>query len=450
MRSSCWRTSIAAIRWASRRVTAAVRGTQEVLGAVVASTLTNMAVFLPVLFVQEEAGQLFRDIALAITRRRCCPSWWPMTVIPAATARLFREHGKLNFEPRRCREPRMRIVGGANDHGNGHDTNGACVASTIRRTVGTTAESPLEAARDGSGGRAAQRVRRRLFGDGGRASIAGRMRSTPRRLAVVFAMVGVSAVLTLALLAQGRVSADRQSQSGDWHSCLPPPGYNLDELMKMGEQVEANCARIGTSIRTARKRRSSTIPVIGDFFFVARGRQVFIGVRAYDPIAAAELVPLLRNVALTDQPGTIVMAKQTSLFEQGLQGGRKVDVEITGPELTKLVQHWRSSDGPGDAIDSERAAVPEAEPRPVQSRKLHVEPKLVQAADMQVSSADLGFAVNALVDGAYAGDYYLDGKKIDLTVLGEDRFAKSHAGHRGTADRHAARAARAARGVGRR
>ena len=35
--------------------------------AVVASTLTTVAVFLPVIFVQDEAGQLFQDIALAIS-----------------------------------------------------------------------------------------------------------------------------------------------------------------------------------------------------------------------------------------------------------------------------------------------------------------------------------------------------------------------------------------------
>ena len=38
---------------------ASAKGTTEVSGAVVASTLTTIAVFLPVVFVQEEAGQLF-------------------------------------------------------------------------------------------------------------------------------------------------------------------------------------------------------------------------------------------------------------------------------------------------------------------------------------------------------------------------------------------------------
>ena len=44
---------------------AAIDGASEVWGAVVTSTLANLAVFIPVLFVEDQAGQLFRDIALA-------------------------------------------------------------------------------------------------------------------------------------------------------------------------------------------------------------------------------------------------------------------------------------------------------------------------------------------------------------------------------------------------
>jgi HAE1 family hydrophobic/amphiphilic exporter-1 len=42
-------------------------GAREVWGAVLASTATTVAVFLPVIFIEEEAGQLFKDIAIAIT-----------------------------------------------------------------------------------------------------------------------------------------------------------------------------------------------------------------------------------------------------------------------------------------------------------------------------------------------------------------------------------------------
>ncbi len=48
------------------RRTAAVRGTSRVAGAVIASTLTTVAVFAPIVFVEGLAGQIFRDQALTV------------------------------------------------------------------------------------------------------------------------------------------------------------------------------------------------------------------------------------------------------------------------------------------------------------------------------------------------------------------------------------------------
>ena len=50
-----------------------------------------MAVFAPVIFMQEEAGQLFRDIALAVTGALLLSVVVSMTVVPVATARLFND-----------------------------------------------------------------------------------------------------------------------------------------------------------------------------------------------------------------------------------------------------------------------------------------------------------------------------------------------------------------------
>jgi HAE1 family hydrophobic/amphiphilic exporter-1 len=47
-------------------VTSAVRGTQEVKGAVIASTLTTVAVFFPIVFVEGIAGQAFGDLGWAV------------------------------------------------------------------------------------------------------------------------------------------------------------------------------------------------------------------------------------------------------------------------------------------------------------------------------------------------------------------------------------------------
>ncbi len=61
---------------------AAVAGTREVSMAVVASTLTTIAVFLPLVFVQGIAGQLFRDQALTVALAIAISLIVAMTLIP--------------------------------------------------------------------------------------------------------------------------------------------------------------------------------------------------------------------------------------------------------------------------------------------------------------------------------------------------------------------------------
>ncbi|HEX6987008.1 MAG TPA: AcrB/AcrD/AcrF family protein, partial [Planctomycetaceae bacterium] len=188
---------------------------------------------------------------------------------------------------------------------------------------------------------------------------------------------------------------------------LPPPGYNIDELVEMGQTVEDRLRPYWDVDPDSPEAKNLRYPVIGDFFFVARGRQVFMGLRAHDPQQAGRLVPLVREVAAS-LPGTFAVAKQSSLFEQGLTGGRTVEVEIAGPDLPTMIGLGAKVLGKASEV------VPGAQVRPVPSLDLsspevHVDPKLVQAAQMGVSAADLGYTVNALVDGAYAGDYFLGG-----------------------------------------
>ena len=65
---------------------AAVAGTREVSMAVVASTLTTIAVFLPLVFVQGIAGQLFRDQALTVAIAIAVSLVVAMTLIPMLAA----------------------------------------------------------------------------------------------------------------------------------------------------------------------------------------------------------------------------------------------------------------------------------------------------------------------------------------------------------------------------
>ncbi len=65
---------------------AAVEGTSEVGAAVTASTLTTVAVFLPIVFVEGIAGQLFRDQALTVTFSLLASLAVAVSVIPMLSA----------------------------------------------------------------------------------------------------------------------------------------------------------------------------------------------------------------------------------------------------------------------------------------------------------------------------------------------------------------------------
>lgn len=78
---------------------AAIAGTREVSMAVVASTLTTIAVFLPLVFVQGIAGQLFRDQALTVALAIFMSLIVSMTLIPMLSALKGRPSSQFPEEP---------------------------------------------------------------------------------------------------------------------------------------------------------------------------------------------------------------------------------------------------------------------------------------------------------------------------------------------------------------
>ena len=73
------------------RSAAAIEGTTEVGGAVAASTLTTVAVFLPIIFVEGIAGALFGDMAITVTLSLLASLVVAVTLIPMLSALGGRE-----------------------------------------------------------------------------------------------------------------------------------------------------------------------------------------------------------------------------------------------------------------------------------------------------------------------------------------------------------------------
>ncbi len=105
---------------------AAVEGTREVGMAVVASTLTNVAVFLPLVFVEGVAGQLFRDQALTVSIAILMSLAVSLTLIPMLSS--LKSRAPLQFPdeaPRQEWAPRQAPLRGL-----------AAILRGIRRAIG--------------------------------------------------------------------------------------------------------------------------------------------------------------------------------------------------------------------------------------------------------------------------------------------------------------------------
>ncbi len=349
-------------------------GAREVWGAVLASTLTTIAVFVPVLFVQEEAGQLFRDIAIAISCAVGLSLIISMTVIPSLSAKILRvaKQNEINASS----QTQQKILN----------------LSSIGRSI-------------------SQGIPRAVYW------ICG---GTLRRLGIIACLTAIPISLSLFLMPKTEY-LPTGNRNRIMAFLLPPPGYNIEEVSRMQDVVKPHLTPLWESKPNSKEAIEQPGGGINDFFFVGRGIQVFMGAAARDPNRAKELIPVLRS-ALSGIPGTISIINQASLFERGLGEGRMVRVDLTGPDLKTLISLG------GMVYGSVREKMPDSQARPIPSLDLgNPEIQIVthrqRAADLGVSNRELGFTVNALVDGIKVSDYQYEGKEIDLMLRGRDDYA---------------------------
>ena len=349
---------------------AATEGTEEVWGAVLASTLTTIAVFVPVIFIQEEVGQLFGDIAIAISCAVLLSLIVAITVIPSLSARILKT----------ADTPTSRAVGLT-----------SLASSFVDFVVG---------------------------------SVAWINSTTRRRLAVVgtFTLIAVGGSLFMMPKTEYLPVGNNNFLFG---IMLPPPGYNLEEVAGLRSLYEEELRELWESEEGSREADAQPGGGIRGFFFVTLHNQAFMGVRGRDPLRVRELIPVMMSLN-AKLPGAIVVVNQSSIFSRGFDEGRNIDIDVTGPDLAELMAIGR------EIFMKTREVLPGSQGRPIPGLDLdNPEVQIVthrrRAAELGLSNRELGFAVSALIDGAKASDYQYQGREIDLRVLAErDRDHRTH------------------------
>ncbi|GIX48893.1 MAG: multidrug ABC transporter [Candidatus Tectimicrobiota bacterium] len=343
------------------RVQAALDGAREVWGAILASTLTNLAVFMPILFVKDEAGQLFRDIAIATSISTALSLVVALTIVPMMAARVLR-------------------VAAPAASGRGQRLLDVLLLAWLGRAFSAALLGLLTWLR----------------------------RGVLRRLLLVGGMTG--GALALAWLFLPPLD---YLPKGNRNLILAvvqvPPGYNLAQIERLLVELEGRFAQL---------------PQIQRLFTVVRTENPLLGIIVKPEYAdirgMQQVIAELRRRA-GGVPGTrAVFITQASLFRRRgqLLGGTNLDVDVKGNDL-ETVRHLAATieqqtrELPG--VNFVRSSFEWGNP------ELHVDVDREKAAALGLSVSDVGYIVETFLAGTLAGTFREHGKELDLTLLGAPR-----------------------------
>jgi HAE1 family hydrophobic/amphiphilic exporter-1 len=333
-------------------------GTREVWGAIIASTLTTIAVFLPVVFIQEEAGQLFRDIAIAVVGAVSLSLVVSMTVIPMFAFKLF------SMKAKKTRTGKGVFA-----------RTGSRLASYIMEVV----------------------------------SLATRNWATRAGTVGLLILLAIASVVLLMPQTDYLPQGNRNFVLS---ILVPPPGLSQQERQDIGEKL---FVMAGPHL----KKEHEGYPGILNMFYVARESIMLFGAMATDWDRAADLLPLFRNM-ISSIPGMFGVSMQAGIFQSRIGRSRTVDVDISGDDLDRIVTVA------GMMFGTAKQTMPKTQVRPVPSIELsYPEVKIVPNRERlkanNMSAADLGIALDVLMDGRIVGDFKQEGRKtIDLVLKTDD------------------------------
>ena len=334
------------------RFRAAVSGIQKVWPAVFASTMTTVLVFLPVVFIQEEAGQLYSDIAIAVSASILVSMLVAMTVIPTLSARL-------DFS--------------------------AVVAHDGQHSRWMTA---------------LHRLSDRLSS------------SRPRQVTTLLATVLMGGAIVLFLTPPAEYLPEGEEPK-TFASMSAPPGYNLSTMKAIGDEVEAEfLPLVGADPADYESGELARPPMKYVNMGVDAERLRIIA----EPVDPAHMEAMMDAITEVYQryPGMGAFAARGSIISSNDGGTRSVTLDVAGADLAEIYtvasrlerEAEQIFDNP--RIQSQPASLSLAQPL------IEVHPRWNRAAEVQFSTEDLGFTVAALTDGAYLDEFFLGDDKIDI------------------------------------
>lgn len=339
------------------RLKAALEGVREVWPAVLASTLTTVAVFLPVVFVQQEAGQLYSDIAIAISSSILMSMLLAITLVPAAAGRWLSPPTASG---------RRRLL----------DRLGGAFAAAVLGMVHWLAQGIV------------------------------------RPLLVITLVLGAAGAIIWTLTPDAEYLPEGE-ESKIFTLMFAPPGYNIDMMRRAFQEVDKDFYPAVGQDPALFAAGETDVPALNFTIGFASQSRVFAVREATDRRQTGDLMRVASEKT-SQLPGLRSFSSRGSIFSGNFGGTRAINIEISGPQLATLfdaaskVQAKAKAIFDGPRVKSEPSALTLGQPM------LEVRPDWERAAELGIAPADLGYTVWAYSDGAFVDDFFLDDDEIDI------------------------------------
>ena len=342
------------------KVQAAQEAAAEVWGAVLASTLTTIFVFIPIIFVKEEAGQLFRDIAIAISTAVALSLLVSLTVVPMLSARLL----ALNPE---ARNPTRRSFWRILDKLRLDEYGGAFVEALV---------GSLSWLRQGFGRRIAA------------------------AMAIIFAAVMLSYLFMppIDYLPQG-------NRNLIFVLIRTTPGLNVDQREEILKELE----------------RRFQLPEIHRMFAVARVQNTIMGAIVHpEHHTLSGMRRVIGEMRRRSKgiPGTEgIFITQSPLFRRrgSFIGGTNLEVDVKGDSLEQVILISERLRGDLSRLPQVNFANTSFE---AGNPELQIRVDRAKASQLGLSAQEVGYVVETMVHGTRAGQFRERGKELDIILKG--------------------------------
>ncbi len=342
------------------RFRAAVEGVRSVWPAVVASTLTTVLVFVPIVFIQEEAGQLYSDVAIAVSSSILASMLVAVTLVPTACANIDFYKGNV------------AALSTAMDNGPIIRAVNWLLASSIRSII----------------------------------------------CVIVIAGASTAVIFFLTPPAEYLPEGDEPKVFARMNA---PPGYNLETMNRIGQQLEAELLPFVNDDPARFERGETKVPALKYIFLHIEPEGLRIISETVDPSYIDKLMEILTS-RYQDFAGMRAFSSRGSIITSNDGGTRSINLDIFGPKLEDIyavaTAAYRRAE---EVFDNPRI---QANPSTLTLSQplIEIRPNWDRAAELGMTAQDLGFTVAALTDGAFAGYFYLDDEKVDIFFFSSNRF----------------------------